>query len=129
MGRRKEFLPLVKEVLGEEWRVTLEEEYLQSGISGVAARWGFHPGTVWRALKSLGISRRELGGHRRTLEATLAEVERLGGVEELIKRFRTAQSLAKFLGCNRELVRGLLKESGYEYDPRRRVWRRPDDLR
>jgi len=127
MPRNREFLSCVKDVFGKGWRAHLEFEYTLLGVDGLARKWGFHSNTVRWWLRREGL----LKEGRWAVRGTCVEekVRALGGVGGFLKRGVSAKKLGALLGLGNTVVKRLIVEEGYEYDPKRRVWRKSNDVR
>ena len=122
MGRSTEFFSVARAERGPGWYEKLKDEYVTCGVKDMAARWGFHPVTVWTNLRALHITDKSLKGHVRWRRKVLERIRREGGLHSLVERFHSRGEMAVVAGCSPTTMSQILRAEGYVFNRRKMRW-------
>jgi len=119
------FLKLALEECGndlEALKERLSKEYDKYGTTKMAEKWGYHPNTIWMALKRLGIKIKEKGWqeyHETRMKKALKEI---GGIEALLKTREKTKDIATKMGISPQYLNNFMWKHGYKRSRREKRW-------
>ncbi|HDM76310.1 MAG TPA: hypothetical protein ENG51_07550 [Deltaproteobacteria bacterium] len=106
----------------EALKERLSKEYNKHGTTKMAKVWGYHPKTIWKSLKKLGIKIKEKGWqecHETRMKKGLKEI---GGIEALLKFRGETRDIAAKMGISPRYLNVFMWRHGYRRSKKEKRW-------
>ena len=117
--RTGSFLWLAKKTLGDDFKATLEGQYQKCGTTWMGKHWGYDPAVVRRSLIKLGIPVKSKKNYSADI---IRKVNAFGGIDVLVKRYRTVAKIKEIIGCSDTPLIKLLRKKGYRWNYIEKTW-------